>query len=108
MKRFTVVVGVDFSELSREAVRVATNVARASGDAELHLVHVLAPPIMTGDVPVTFHVKNIRAPVRARTPPPVPRTSSIAWSSRETFGSSGGGANFAMTSAETDSAPRPE
>jgi nucleotide-binding universal stress UspA family protein len=65
MKRFTVVVGVDFSELSREAVRVATSLARASGDAELHLVHVLAPPVMTGDVPVTLPLEGMAQTARA-------------------------------------------
>ena len=66
MKRFTVVVGVDFSELSREAARVATNLARAAGDAEIHLLHVLAPPIATGDVPPTLPLEGLEREARAQ------------------------------------------
>ena len=65
-KRFTIVVGIDFSDLSAEAARVATNLARASSDAEIHLVHVLVPPVATGDVPVTIPLEGLEGEARAR------------------------------------------
>jgi nucleotide-binding universal stress UspA family protein len=43
--RMKIVVGLDFSEMSDRALHVAVNMARSAGTAELHLVHVLAPPV---------------------------------------------------------------
>ncbi len=44
-ERMKIVVGIDFSETSEQALRVAVNLARSSGMAEVHLVNVLAPPV---------------------------------------------------------------
>lgn len=44
-ERMKIVVGIDFSETSDQALRVAVNLARSSGMAEVHLVNVLAPPV---------------------------------------------------------------
>ena len=43
--RMKIVVGLDFSEMSDRALHVAVNLGRSAGTAELHLVHVLAPPV---------------------------------------------------------------
>jgi len=66
MKRFTIVVGVDFSDLSNEAVRVGINLARASGDADIHLVHVLLPPVANADVPVAVPLTDMENDARQR------------------------------------------
>jgi nucleotide-binding universal stress UspA family protein len=44
-ERMKVVVGIDFSDMSDRALLVAVNLARSAGIAELHLVHVLPPPV---------------------------------------------------------------
>jgi nucleotide-binding universal stress UspA family protein len=50
-KRLTLVVGIDFSDLSLEALRVALELAKGSGDAHVHLVHILALPV-SADLPI--------------------------------------------------------
>jgi nucleotide-binding universal stress UspA family protein len=50
-KRLTLVVGIDFSDLSLEAMRVGLELAKTSGDAHLHLVHVVPLPAST-EIPV--------------------------------------------------------
>ncbi len=44
-ERMKIVVGIDFSEMSDRALLVAVNMARSAGLAEVHLVHVLPPPV---------------------------------------------------------------
>jgi nucleotide-binding universal stress UspA family protein len=44
-----VLVGVDFTASSREALATAENLARAAPKAELHLVHALAMPVLAAD-----------------------------------------------------------
>ncbi len=42
-KPFSIIVGIDFSDMSTAALRVALNLAHASGDSIVHLVHVVNP-----------------------------------------------------------------
>ena len=51
--RFAVVVGVDFSEASAQALSAAAELAARSAGGELHLVHVVAAviPPATGGFP---------------------------------------------------------
>lgn len=44
-ERMKIVVGIDFSEMSDRALRVAVNLARSAGTCEVHLVHVVPPPV---------------------------------------------------------------
>jgi nucleotide-binding universal stress UspA family protein len=44
-ERMKIVVGIDFSEMSDRALRVAVNLARSAGSCEVHLVHVVPPPV---------------------------------------------------------------
>jgi nucleotide-binding universal stress UspA family protein len=46
--RSVMVVGVDFSEMSRQAIAVASNLARVTRGPDLHLVHVIKPTLLTG------------------------------------------------------------
>jgi hypothetical protein len=59
------------------------------------------------DVPVTRDVNTMRSPFEVIRPVPAPRTSSIAWMCAVTFGSSGGARYFAISVADTLSAPSP-
>lgn len=43
--RFVIVAAVDFSDESREALRVAHTMTKANVKAELHVVHVVPPPV---------------------------------------------------------------
>ena len=51
-KRFSIVVGIDFSEMSTEALRVAMNLAHGAGDSIVHLVHVLSPQAAATTLPL--------------------------------------------------------
>jgi universal stress protein A len=44
-KPFIIVVGLDFSEHGYEALRVAESLARPTPETELHLLHVVHPPV---------------------------------------------------------------
>jgi nucleotide-binding universal stress UspA family protein len=48
-KTSVVLVGIDFTETSMEALRTAENLARAAPSAELHLVHAFALPSVPPD-----------------------------------------------------------
>jgi nucleotide-binding universal stress UspA family protein len=43
--RLKVLVGLDFSTMSDRALQVAVNLARAANEADLHIVHVISPPV---------------------------------------------------------------
>jgi nucleotide-binding universal stress UspA family protein len=43
--RLKILVGHDFSTMGDRAVEVAVNLARAAGEADLHLVHVVSPAV---------------------------------------------------------------
>jgi nucleotide-binding universal stress UspA family protein len=62
-KRFTIVVGVDFSELSAEALRVAIRLAQ-SGNGVVHLVHIVAPITSAAEIPVPFPLDAVEAAAR--------------------------------------------
>src|SRR6185503_20835623 len=72
--RSVILVGVDFSSVSNDALRAAAGLAR-SGKSELHVVHVM--PLPTGD-PLTVspanqglalanHIDEIRSSLRTMT-----------------------------------------
>ena len=64
-KRFSIVVGIDFTEMSMEALRVALNLAQGSGDSIVHLVHVVSANASKTESAkiLVFIVKNKNAPV---------------------------------------------
>ena len=61
---FVVVLGYDFSELAEEASRVARNIAAASTQAELHVVHVTPPPAVMSELGPAFPVEKSLAEAR--------------------------------------------
>ncbi len=80
-KRFSIVVGIDFTEMSLEALRVALNFAHGSGGSIVHLVHVVSPnaasemPLLVtfSDVEVEAHkqMEALHASVLSRSRVPV-------------------------------------
>ena len=62
-KPFSVVVGIDFSEMSTEALRVALNLAHGSGDSVVHLVHVMSP-YAAAEMPIKITFDAVEAEAR--------------------------------------------
>jgi nucleotide-binding universal stress UspA family protein len=62
-KRLTLVVGIDFSDLSLEALRVGLELAKISGDAQVHLVHVVPLPAST-EIPIDASALEVDAESR--------------------------------------------
>jgi nucleotide-binding universal stress UspA family protein len=61
-----IVVGLDFSEMSERALQVAVNLARQAGGAELHLVHVVTPPVAGTELAPSFDVGEMAQAARAK------------------------------------------
>jgi nucleotide-binding universal stress UspA family protein len=53
-----IVVGLDFSEMSDRALRVALNLASNSAAAEVHLVHAVAPPVASAELAPIVDVRQ--------------------------------------------------
>ncbi len=62
-KRFSIVVGIDFSEMSTEALRVALNLAQGAGDSTVHLVHAVSPQAAS-HMPVMVTSEAVEAEAR--------------------------------------------
>jgi nucleotide-binding universal stress UspA family protein len=61
-----IVVGLDFSPMSERALEVAVNLARQARGAELHLLHVVAPPVASLELAPNFDTWEIAREARKR------------------------------------------
>jgi nucleotide-binding universal stress UspA family protein len=61
-----IVVGLDFSQMSEHALEVAVNLARQAHGAELHLVHVAAPPVAGIELAPTLDLAEMADTARTK------------------------------------------